>query len=73
MSATDALIKIFVGEPVKVPSMRLRLRSTKRNIRRIVSSYASGNVLLQRGQYITRRDLEALREKNLNYDYGRSK
>jgi len=65
------LIEMLVGPPVKVPTKKSRLDAIRRNVRLTVASCASGNVLLQQGQFTTREELETLRAENNKY-YGRS-
>jgi len=69
----DSLIEKFIGAPVVIPTEESRRVAMKENVRHIVAACASGNVLLQRGQFTTGEELEKLRAENLKYDYGRSK
>ena len=43
-------------------------KAKRESVRRIVSRLARGNVRLQRGQYVTREELEEQRKKAASYD-----
>lgn len=43
-------------------------KAKRESARRIVSRLARGNVRLQRGQYVTREELEEQRKKAASYD-----
>ena len=50
-----------------------RKTAVMRNIRRVVASLSRGNINLQYGKFITREDVEKLREKNLAHDFTKSR
>ena len=43
-------------------------KAKRESVRRIVSRLARGNVRLQRGQYVTREELDKQRKKAASYD-----